>query len=163
MLKIKLWAFLKQTQSRVIVNQYVPTVCMEAESKQEHKEQKKKKKKKKWQSGDRIIGDIKNLFEQEEEDYYKPVRLGDFYRNHYIVYESNGYRNKALSIEEYLNEIKSYLKNITNNLKKSDSSKIQMKTAVNFILSKVTNEEHVMHSKSDSIETMIYDKVGEVV
>ena len=135
---------------------------MEAESKQEHKKQKKAKNKK-WQLEDRIIGDIKNLFEQEEEDYYKPVRLGDFYRNNYIVYESNGYRNKALSIEEYLNEIKSYLKNITNKLKKSDSSKIQMKTAVNFILSKVTNEEHVMHSKSDSIETMIYDKAGEVV
>ena len=38
-----------------------------------------------------------------------------------------------------------------------------MKTVVNFILSKVTDEEHVMHSKSDSIETMIYDKAGEVV
>ena len=58
------------------------------------------KNKQKKQSEDRIIGDIKNFFEQEVEDYYKPVGLGDFYSNNYIVYERNGYRNKTLSIEE---------------------------------------------------------------
>ena len=30
---------------------------------------------------DRIIRDIKNLLEQEEEDYYKPVRVDNFYSN----------------------------------------------------------------------------------
>ena len=51
-----------------------------------------------------------------EEDYYKPVRAGTFYSNNYIEYESNGDRNKTLSIEEYLNKIGPYLKDNTNAL-----------------------------------------------
>ena len=47
---------------------------------------------------DRIIRDIRNLFEYEEKDYYKSVR--NFSSNNYIEYESNDYRNKILSIEE---------------------------------------------------------------
>ena len=47
---------------------------------------------------DRIIRDIENLFEKQE-DHYKLVRVGDFYSNSYIEYESNGIRNKSLSIK----------------------------------------------------------------
>ena len=32
---------------------------------------------------DRVITEVKNLFEQEE-DYWKPVRVGNFYSNKYI-------------------------------------------------------------------------------
>ena len=45
---------------------------------------------------DRIFRDIKNLFE----DYYKPVRVNNFWSNNYIEY-------KTLSVEEYLDKIKS--------------------------------------------------------
>ena len=62
--------------------------------------------------------DIKNLLEHEEENYYEPVRLSDFWSNNYIEYESNGDRNKTLSVEEYINKIRPYLKDIINNLKK---------------------------------------------
>ena len=48
--------------------------------------------------------------EQEKEDYYKQVRLGDFWNNNYIEYKNNDDRNKALSIDEYLNKIRLYLK-----------------------------------------------------
>ena len=48
--------------------------------------------------------------EQEKEDYYKQIRLGDIWNNNYIEYENNGDRNKTLSIEEYLNKIRLYLK-----------------------------------------------------
>ena len=41
---------------------------------------------------DRIIRDIKNLFEYEEENYYKPVRVGNFWSNSYIEYKSKGGR-----------------------------------------------------------------------
>ena len=58
---------------------------------------------------DRIIKDIKNLFESEE-NYYKPVRVGNLYSQNYIEYESNVGRNKILSAK--LDEIKSYLKDI---------------------------------------------------
>ena len=35
---------------------------------------------------DRILRDIKNLFEHEEENYYKPVRVNNFFSNNYIEY-----------------------------------------------------------------------------
>ena len=50
----------------------------------------------------RIIRDIRNLFDNEEEDYYKPVKVGNFWSKKYIEFKSNGDRNKTLSVEEYL-------------------------------------------------------------
>ena len=49
----------------------------------------------------------------------KPTRVGNFRSNNYIEYESNGDRNKTLSIEEYLNKNKLFLKDITKNLENS--------------------------------------------
>ena len=49
-----------------------------------------------------------------------------FWSKNYIEYESNGDRNKALSVEEFLNKIRPYLKDIINNLKKSNTWKIQL-------------------------------------
>ena len=65
---------------------------------------------------DRTIRDLRNLFEQKE-NYYKPVRVGNFHWNNYIEYKGNSDRNKTLSIKEYLDEIRLYLKDIINNLK----------------------------------------------
>ena len=73
---------------------------------------------------DRILRDIKNLFEHEEENYYKLVRVNNFWIKSYIEYKSNDDRNKILSVEEYLNKISPYLKDIINNLKKSGTWKI---------------------------------------
>ena len=62
---------------------------------------------------DRILKDIKNLSQhEEEENYYKSVRVSNFWSNNYIECESNGDRNKTLSFEEYLNKIRPYLKGI---------------------------------------------------
>ena len=55
-----------------------------------------------------------------------------------------------------------YLKDI-NNLKKSETCKIQLTIAINFISSKDNDEEHVMHSKSDNIEIMINDEADEII
>ena len=86
------------------------------------------------------------LFEQEkEEDYYEPERVNNFRNNNYIEYESNGDKNTKLSLDEYLNKIKSYLRNIIINLQISDSWKIQLAIAINFISSKNTEEERVMY------------------
>ena len=47
---------------------------------------------------DRIIRHIRTLFDQQEEkDYFKPIRVGNFWNNNYIQYESSGDRNKNLS------------------------------------------------------------------
>ena len=51
-----------------------------------------------------MIRYIKTLFEQED-DYYEPIRVGNFWNNNYIEQESNGDKNKNLSVKECLNEI----------------------------------------------------------
>ena len=58
----------------------------------------------------------------------------------------NNDRNKTVSIEEYLKIITPYLKDIINNLKKSDKWKVQLTVANNFISSIDNDEEHVMHN-----------------
>ena len=113
---------------------------------------------------DRILIDTKNLFKyEEEENYYKPARVIKFWSNNHIEYESNGERNKTLSVEEYLNKIKQYLKNILNNLKKSDTWKIQLTIANNFIFSIDNDEEHEVNSNKDNIEMMVTNEADEVV
>ena len=74
-----------------------------------------------------LVGrDIRNLLEYEEdENSYKPVRVGNFCNNDNIKYESNSDRNKTLWVEEYLNKIWPYFKDFINNLKKSGTWKIQ--------------------------------------
>ena len=115
-------------------------------------------------NNDRILRNIKNLFEHEEteETYYKPVRVSNFWSNNYNEYESNSDKNKTLSVEEYPNKISPYLKDIIYNLKKSDTGKIQLTVANNLISSIDNDEECVMHSKSDNIEIMINDEADEV-
>ena len=63
---------------------------------------------------DRILRDIRNLFEHEKEEvnYYNPVRVSNFWINSYIEYESNDERNKTLSVKKYLTKIRLYLKDI---------------------------------------------------
>ena len=94
------------------------------------------------------IGDIKNLFEKDkdEENHLKPVR--NFGCKNHIKYKSNSDRNKGLSVEEYLNKIDPYLKDI-NNLKKSDVWKSQLTIANNFISFKDNDEDCAIYSKGD--------------
>ena len=48
----------------------------------------------------------------KKKDYYKQVRVGKFWSRKYIKYESNGDRNRTLSVETYLNKLRTYLKDI---------------------------------------------------
>ena len=60
-----------------------------------------------------------NLFGTKK-GYYKLFRAiysNNFYSNNYIEYESNGDKNKALSIKQYVDEIKPYFEDIIINLK----------------------------------------------
>ena len=45
------------------------------------------------------------------------LRAANFQSNNYIDQESNGDRNKTLSVEKYLNKNQQYLKNIIYDLK----------------------------------------------
>ena len=114
-------------------------------------------KKRKWI--DIILRDIGKIFKnEEEENYCKPVRAINFWSNNYIEYESNGDRNKPLSIEKYVNKIRRYLKDIINYLKKFNTWKIQLTTANKFASSIDYDNKRVMYSKSDIIEIMMNDE-----
>ena len=102
---------------------------------------------------------MKYFWNEGEKKFNKPIRIGNFLSNRYIEYKSMGDSKENLSVEEYLNKIRPYLKNIINKMKKSDTCKIYLTTAINFISSKDENDdERVMYSKEDNIEIMINDK-----
>ena len=82
----------------------------------------------------------------------------NFRNNNYIEYESNDDENRNLSLDEYPNKIETYLRNIIINLQNSDAWKIPLKIAKNFISSKDTEEERVMHLSSDNIKFISYSK-----
>ena len=73
---------------------------------------------------EKIIKDIRNLFKLKQELNYTAIKD-----------ESNGDRNKTLLVEEYLNKITPCFKDSINNIKKSDTWKIQLTIASNFISS----------------------------
>ena len=57
-----------------------------------------------------------NLFKPEE-DHCTPVRIDNSFSSNYIKYKSNGDKHKALSVKDYLDEIKQYLSDIINDHK----------------------------------------------
>ena len=73
------------------------------------------------------IRDIRNHFENEG-DYYKLARVGNFWSNNYIEYKSKSVR-KTLSVQKYLHKIRPYLKDIIGNLKKFEAWKNQLTAA----------------------------------
>ena len=52
-------------------------------------------------------------------------RVGNVWKINYVEYESSADGNKNLSVKEYLNKIKLYLRDIIINLQKSDTWRIQ--------------------------------------
>ena len=96
---------------------------------------------------DRIIINIRALVEQQEH-YYKPKIVSNFWNKSYIEYESNAGENRNLLLDEYLNKIEPYLRNVIIDL--WNSGKIQLITAINFIFSKDAEVERVMHTRSNN-------------
>ena len=63
------------------------------------------------------IGDIENLFGEVNEDYYKPGKTKGAFNDNYIEYESKGDKDKNLSLEECLDMIGPYLRDMINSYK----------------------------------------------
>ena len=55
------------------------------------------------------------------------------------------------------------MRDIIINFQKSDTWKIQLTVAINFIPSNDVDKELVMHSKTDNIKFTLYDHANEVV
>ena len=64
------------------------------------------------------IKDIENLFDEaSKEDYYKPIFVKSSHKGNYNHYESNGDKEKKLSVYQYLNKIRPYLYDLINDHK----------------------------------------------
>ena len=63
------------------------------------------------------ISEIENLFDDYNNDYYKPILVKGSFNENYKKYESRGDKDKTLSVEQYLNVIVPYLKELINNHK----------------------------------------------
>ena len=86
--------------------------------------------------------------------------MSNFWNNNH---ESNGDKNRNFSLDKHLNKTKPCLRNLIIDLQNSDTWKIQLTIAINFIISKDNEEEHKMHSKSDNIKFTSYNDVNELV
>ena len=60
--------------------------------------------------------DIENLF-RNIGDYYKPILIKSYFKDHYKYYESRRDKDKKLSVKQYLYKIMPYLSDIVNDHK----------------------------------------------
>ena len=94
----------------------------------------------------------------------KQQNLNNYWSNNYTEYKRNGDRNRILSVEEYLDKTRPYLRDMINDLKQSDLWKIQLTVTISFSSFRDdSDEERVIHSKSDNIEITITDQTDEII
>ena len=102
-----------------------------------------------------ITRDIGHLFNEiSKEDYYEPIEIKSALEGSYIEYESRGDNDNNLLLEEYLNIIRLYPRDMIDDRKTDGEWKMQLIMKINFICSVGTNEFHEMYTKSDNIEIM---------
>ena len=107
--------------------------------------------------------DIKSLYDDiDDDDYYKPIKIYNAFNDSYVEYQSDGYKDKILSIKEYLYMIRQYPSDTINCHK--DEWKIQLSMRINFSPSENTedsedsedfNETRSLYTNSDNIVIMI--------
>ena len=110
-----------------------------------------------------VIRDIKNLFGEVDEDYYKPIKIKSASNGNYIKYESKGDKDKNLLPKEYLDVIRSYLSDMINDHKTRIEWEIQLTMQINFISSKDSKETCTMHTKSHNGEFMMSNEKDEII
>ena len=94
----------------------------------------------------------------------KQQNVNNYWSNNYTEYKRNGDRNRILSVEEYLDKTRPYLRDMINDLKQSDLWKIQLTVTISFSSFRDdSDEERVIHSKSDNIEITITDQTDEII
>ena len=128
------------------------------------------------------LRDVRNLFNQSnDEDYYKPIRTKSAFNSSYIEYESNGDKDKNLSVKKYLRMIRPYLSDVINDHKTPKKLRVhssnevfdcetqygdwemQLTMLINFISSKDSDETRNMHTKRINIEIMMGSKTDYII
>ena len=93
---------------------------------------------------------------------YKPTIVKSGYSNNYIEYRSEG--DKLLTIEEYLDLIEPYLRELINDHKSKGEWKIQLTAQINFISSRPGSDERcVMHTRSVNEEFTKGSNTDEII
>ena len=106
---------------------------------------------------------MENLFNKIDEDYYEPIKTNVDFDGNYIEYESKGDKDNNLSLEDYLNIIRPYLRDMIDNHKAHGEWKIQLIMRINFISSLDTDEFRIMHTKSNNIEIMNGTETNDII
>ena len=118
----------------------------------------KKKEKYKYHDHDDLdyhgIRDIENVFDADNDDYYKPILVKSSFKENYKYYESRGDKDKKLSVKQYLYKIMPYLSDLINEHKANENNsnewKIQISMNVNLVSSNDTREIHTIFVWSDN-------------
>ena len=129
----------------------------------------------------RGIKNVRDLFNLSiDEDYCKPLTARGAFDVSYIQYETKGDKGKSLPIKEYLNMIKSYLRNIINDHKTrglvrysssnkswleetSSEWKIQLTMEIDFIPFKDFDDYRTMHTESNNVEIVMDSETDEII
>ena len=90
----------------------------------------------------------------DEVDYYEQKEVKSAFNGSYVLYESKGDNDDNLSLEEYLNTIRPYLRDMIDYHKAHSEWKIQLVMQIIFVSSLDNNETHIMHTKSNNIKIM---------
>ena len=114
------------------------------------------------------IRDIENLFDNDNDnDYYKPIFVKSSFKENYKYYESQGDKDKKLSVEQYLDMIKPYLSDLINENKaienNSNEWKIQINMHVNFVSSNDNGENRTIFVWSDNEEIRLGNETDDII
>ena len=89
----------------------------------------------------------------DEGDYYESREVKSAFDRSYMLYESRGDKDSKLSIYEYFDMIRPYLRDMIDNHKARGEWKIQLTMRIIFVSFIDANETRVMHTKSDNIKS----------
>ena len=106
------------------------------------------------------IRQIESLFEEINEDFYKPIKTKGAFNDNYMEYENRGDKDKNLLINDYFYIIRPFLRDMINN---HGEWKIQLIIRINLISSLDTREFRIMHSKRDNVEIMMGIETDDII
>ena len=110
---------------------------------------------------------LEHLFEEINDDYYKPILVNSSFNGGYKEYESRGDKGATLSIEQYLNKIMPYLKELINNHRAinngSNEWKIQLNMCIKFVSLMDTKDTRTFFVWSENNEIRLGNETDDIV
>ena len=90
----------------------------------------------------------------KDDVYYKPIEVKSSFKGNYVKYESNGDKDRSLSIIFYFSKVELFLYDLIDFYKTIGEWKIQLSMHVNFITDNNDDKGLILHTKSDNVEIM---------